>query len=320
MSVGNAELRHSSERCHFLELPPELILSISKYLRPAEQVLTAFTCRTLFHALRPAATEEVRKLLAHEHEEYLSAMLSGLAIFDRIICAVCHRLHDIEDHDVPGLTKWLKFSGCWPPGAYLANMSKYCLHQRHVQLALRLSQANVRKDRLQQLLQPYHDSGGASFTPMFRETLAQPVIADGSYLLHIRERFRPLYHSEITIGQCRFLEICPHTCVAERFVGHRSSTMLRQALVHANYEQGSQHNGFCTDCATDFCVSITDSGLIVDVWYDFGADPKPSSDRWISHVVNRDHELERDHPMPVQRDRKLREKYERALTLSSCHV
>jgi hypothetical protein len=317
MPTRGADIQPIPDRCHLLELPSELLLCIAEYMTPAEKLLTAFTCRILLSSLYSAAVDEVRSLAADEHEEYLCEMLSGLAIYDRVVCAICRRLHDIDELDVPGLNKRSKFTGCWPAGAYLANMSKYCLHQRHVQLALRLSQTGVRNERLKQLLQPYYDSGWASFTPMTRETRAHPLIADGSYLLHIRENFRPLYHNEITIGQCRFLEICPHTGVAERFADFRSSQRLKAALINASFEHGSEHAGVCTICATEFCVSITDSGLTVNAWYDFGTDPRPSSEWWKTHVVFRDSDLMKASERFTPMTRKLRERYESTLELTS---
>lgn len=303
--------------CFLLQLPAELLIVVVDSLDPASRILAGLSCKRLRAAVSSTTRDVVRKLPICQYDQYVLAILEGLALHDRYAC-VCHRLHCVDAHDLPGMRKGLRFNGCWPASAKIGNFSKYCLHQRHVQLALRYSRTGVHEAELAKLLRPFHVFGNSVFNPMSWEFRAQPIIADGNYIMYTRETFHPLYNSEITMGQCQFLEICPHIFTVPRWTGDTSHLQLRLMLERIMDERGSRTNGWCYDCATDFSLMSTKSGLEVEVWYDFGSDASPSSQYWTSHVTYLREDSAEE--IMLQRlslgppaTRKLKEKYERAM-------
>lgn len=271
-------------RCPFLELPSDLLLTLADWMDPASQVLLSFTCHALYNALHLVGAKKVQGLAPSAYDDYLVGMVCGLNLHDKFAC-LCHRLHKTELHDIPGVTRGLAWNGCWPSNAKIGNFSKYCLHQRHVQLALRHSSTGARRRELLKLMRPYRDSGNSVFNPMSWEFRAQPVIADGSFMLHTTETFQPLYNSDMTMGQCQFLEVCPHVVTSPRWATDTSHLLLRRVLEQVIDRPGSKSDGYCLQCATDFSIVSTDCGLQLDVWYDFGSSPSASSIWWKTHVA-----------------------------------
>jgi len=271
-------------RCRLLELPPELLITLAEFLNPASKVLLSFACKRLHDVLNILSKKELSTLSDSEYDDYLSAMVSGIGLHDRFAC-VCHRLHNVEAHDFPGVTRGLAWNGCWPASAKLGSVfTKYCLHQRHIQLALRSSSSGAQNARLTRILRPFRERGNSVFNPCSWEFSAQPLIAQGNFMVHINETFEPLYNSHITMGQCQFIKICPHIMASPRWSADTAHYLLRQHLEQIIEQQGSQTDGYCTRCATEFSLRSTDTGLEIDIWYDFGSDPSPSSPSWISHV------------------------------------
>jgi hypothetical protein len=312
-----SETGSSMARCSLLQLPAELLILVIDSLDPSSRILAGFTCKTLHAALFSSTVEDLRKLPTCQYDQHVLAILEGLALHNRYVC-VCHRLHCVDAHDLPGIRKDVRFNGCWPASAKIGNFSKYCLHQRHVQLALRYSRTKIYQAELMKLLRPFHVSGNSVYNPMSWEFRAQPVIADGNYIMYTREAFHPLYNSEITMGQCQFLEICPHIVTAPRWAGDTSHLQLRLKLEQIMDKRGTRTSGWCYDCATDFSLMSTKAGLEVEVWYDFGSDASPSSRHWTSHVTylhgeSADEIMLQRISLGPPAARKLKEKYERAM-------
>jgi len=316
--AGLTLFENDSEPCFLLQLPSELLVTLADFLSPASGRLLSFTCRLLHNILNNDITKMVNKLSPHEYDDYLVAMVYGLGMHESFAC-VCHRLHRIEPHDYPGTTKRLAWRQCWPASAIVGQFANYNLHQRHVQLALRHSRSGARRTELFKFLRPYHNVGNSIYNPMSWEFSAQPVIADGSFLIHAHETFSPLYNSNMTMGQCQFLKLCPHVQSSRRWRTDTAHSLLRSVLENAFDQKGVRCDGSCNDCATDFSIMATDTGLELDVWYDFGADTSASSIWWTTHVTYSDGISEQDVEAFEKAsifppgERKLRERHEHAM-------
>jgi hypothetical protein len=264
-----------------LDLPSELFLHVTESMSPASQILTSFTCKLLYSLLHGPAIKRIKELSFYEQLDFSSAMLDSSSNWDKFACPACRRLHWVQSHDVPGVG-WLGVNYCTAFSANIGNTSKYCLQQRHIQLTLRYARKGLCKDHLARLLRPYHDSDYTSINPLTVETVAQPAIIDGRYLLHLTERFRSTLSGQLTIGLLQLLKICPH--LARTSPSEAVKNPLRQVLEDIFDGGETLVHGACGWCPTDYTLQLFEDFLQMEVWYDFGSDGSPNSPYWFSRI------------------------------------
>lgn len=118
--------------CFILNLPPDLILSISEALTPAGRTILSQTCRPLCIILGkgPGAA----KLSFDQQLEYLACHVRESP--DEWLCEVCMTLHPVSEHDTPNTPEHIQCPIGWTTWRSLAYNSWYSnrFDYRHIRL------------------------------------------------------------------------------------------------------------------------------------------------------------------------------------------
>ncbi|OTB11294.1 hypothetical protein K445DRAFT_379381 [Daldinia sp. EC12] len=320
-------------RCSILELPPEIIVYLSGFLKPSNYILFSHTCRSIYSILGTQSTSVCRKNQARctrrEHINYLSLLSRDL--LDYWVCEACTGLHVIDQWDLPsrpihsicplGLDRWKERVY---NGRTRIDTRFIALEHRHVQLTLKYMRTHDPKYSayLHALLKPHHVSRfppymevfwstqNSKYTPLLEASYsARPKIVFGldgqlRFLLLSTWTYkymdRNIAMSRETLGD---LAICPHTQFRSSkslYYARASQPGLEDALdttieaVEQCQHESMERSGSCPQCPTDFTVRATRRHIEIRAWQDLGTEGSPRDLAWRVHTMGLNFRENRD--------------------------
>ncbi|KAL2203192.1 hypothetical protein CC79DRAFT_1325950 [Sarocladium strictum] len=270
-----------------VKLPPELLLQIADHLNLYDQIQFSQTCVWLHSLLHINSAAEIAALTYQKRLEFFHA--ASLRRPQSWVCPKCVYLHHLEQAGVPSQITWV-IKACQKknmPNIY----GPYDLHERHIQLALKLSQTdfrNANQEYLTKLMKPYtrrsHWPPISGLTPgsstVMQDFVAVPRIIDGSFLVQFSMEFFGV------IGRCIVYEdldgtrICPHMEVRPR--RHPRSLTRLEISAQVAFTSGKVQQGWCGYCLTDYTVKVENGRVKICAWQDFGGQRPPMHHEWTS--------------------------------------
>lgn len=303
--------------CQILQLPCELILSISDELAPQSQVLLSETCRCMWALLGKDSLKRIPQFSWLGHVKFMSMLARDY--LDWWFCYRCMSLHRVKlsdnYHSIHTKPKHIMYD-------YVTFTR---VKHRHVQLALKYT-------RLQEYCQPYHQEclrrllapyyfSKTVYGPIdyLRQSVIQwscyPKVALGQdgrlrYLLLAVLRLPRLGGRTCAAEPIGCFNICPHLAVNfhdgdfRKLVEQRILEPYRRRLplphvaiaIQAALEK-SKRDGLCGDinkseevcdgctrCPLDFSVRVERRFIELRVWQDFGPEGAETDLAWQIHV------------------------------------
>lgn len=268
-----------------VKLPPELLLQIADHLDLHDKIQFSQTCiwtHSLFHIDSAAeiAALTYQKRLEFYHEASLRRPRSW-------VCAECECLHRAEQADVPSRLAWVIDACQNEDNCNL--VVPYDLQERHIQLALKLSQGNLcnaNQEYLSQLMKPVSQRYTwpliSNLTPgsstVISHFVAVPRIIEGRFLVHFSWEIyhnlgSPIAYTDIE-GTC----ICPHLEVQQR--RHHTRLTRLEISVELAITCDKPQKGWCRYCLTDYTVEVANGRVIIHAWQDFGGQNPPLHHVW----------------------------------------
>lgn len=320
-------------QCFILELPVELIIHLSSFLKPSNCMLLSHTCRSMHRILGTKSTNVCHKNHARytrwQHINYLSLLSKDLP--DYWVCEACVTLHIVDEQDVPSVPGNFTCPlglGRWRWHVYGEQTRIDCrllsLEHRHVQLALKyMRMKNPRYNAyLQALLKPCYVSRFPPHMNVFCSELysAFSSLFEAKYSSHPKivsdpdgklrflllstwtyDTDRNVFMSREALGE---LAICPHTQFHSGrnfYYICRNESALEGALNSAfgtikryQYAGMEATTGSCPQCPTDFALRVTRQYVEIRAWQDMGTEGSPGDLSWRIHSMGFNHRYNRD--------------------------
>ncbi|KAF4464158.1 F-box domain containing [Fusarium albosuccineum] len=279
---GNTSLPGLESGSHFplLRLPPEIVLLITRHLKPQYRFFLAQTCTVL----RALAWCNVKKELARVSfvEEFEAWQAIAYHSPNHWACVNCVRLHAVDTSDTPLNRQHqcgYSLDDSRPRRRRLSSSSsvEYDFQDHHAQLALKFDHlGNVHGEYLRRLLAS-HTTQSQINEYLTRTSYMHPMIINRRLILHKVQVYEntvlPITDDTIENDSPR---ICPH--VSSKPLDGVSVEDIRSiSSEYALYEAfvlfpGQEILLHCPLCSTDYSFQATGKHeFVLRVWHDFGA-------------------------------------------------